>query len=140
VVECKKPLRGDEIKVEQTKKEHLSFSFIEVFTAQGVEEEESEEGSYNVKPNTKAGLNKGSVKQSTNYSNTNYLPNWAFQGPNKFSHTKRGAGQWWEVSFNQDYWVDRVKILNRRDCCGGRLAKTDVYIGKEKCGQVEPGT
>jgi len=81
-----------------------------------------------------------SAKQSTNYSNSNYLPDYAFKGPNKFTHTKKGVGQWWEVGFGQDYWVDRVRVLNRKNCCGGRLAKTEVFIGDQKCGQVEPGT
>jgi hypothetical protein len=33
-----------------------------------------------------------------------------------------------------------VKILNRKDCCGDRLAKTDVYIGVSKCGQTPAST
>jgi len=80
-----------------------------------------------------------SARQSTNYSNTNYLANWAFQGPNKFSHTKNGVGQWWEVAFNQQYWVDRVRVLNRRDCCGGRLNGTKVMIDNQVCGQIPNG-
>jgi len=65
-----------------------------------------------------------------------YLANWAFIGPTVFSHTKNGVGQWWEVGFNQQYWVDRVRILNRKDFCGSRLAGTEVFIGGEKCGKV----
>jgi len=61
VVKCKKPLRGDEIKVEQTKKEHLSFSFIEVFTgaaqSTGGPTTSPGRGTYNVPANTKGGLN-----------------------------------------------------------------------------------
>lgn len=40
----------------------------------------------------------------------------------------------------QSYWIDRVRILNRRDCCGGRLGGTEVFVGGEKCGQVQGGT
>jgi hypothetical protein len=36
--------------------------------------------------------------------------------------------------------VDRVKILNRRDCCGERLAGTKVFIGHKFCGSVAGGT
>jgi hypothetical protein len=52
---------------------------------------------YNVAANTKVGFNVSSAKQSTNYSNSNYLPDFAFKGPSKFTHTKKGVGQWWEV-------------------------------------------
>jgi hypothetical protein len=47
---------------------------------------------------------------------------------------------WWKASFGGNYWIDRVRILNRRDCCGDRLAKTSVLIGNTVCGQVEQGT
>lgn len=30
--------------------------------------------------------------------------------------------------------------MNRRDCCGGRLAATKVFIGTELCGSVQGGT
>jgi hypothetical protein len=41
---------------------------------------------------------------------------------------------------NQGYWIDRVRILNRRDCCGGRLAGTKVMVDNQLCGQVPGGT
>jgi hypothetical protein len=47
---------------------------------------------------------------------------------------------YWRSQFGRDYWVDRVRIRNRRDCCGSRLAGTEVFIGGEKCGKVEAGT
>jgi hypothetical protein len=53
-------------------------------------------GSYNVKANTKVGFNESSVKQSTEYGG--YPAKFAFvPGGNKFTHTKKGVGQWWEV-------------------------------------------
>jgi hypothetical protein len=51
-----------------------------------------------------------------------------------------GVGRWWRASFGQNYWIDRVRIRNRRDCCGQRLAGTEVRIGGEVCGKVEAGT
>jgi hypothetical protein len=104
------------------------------------EEDEKTEGEYDVKPNTKAGFNQSSARQSTNYGNNQFPATNAFRGGSKFTHTNAGVGQWWEVKFDREYWVDRVRILNRRDCCGGRLARTKVFIGDELCGQVEPGT
>jgi len=120
---------------------YLHISGIEVWTGEEgeTEDDEEQEQEYNVPANTKGGLNEASAKQSTNYSNTNYLPNWAFKGPSKFSHTKNGVGQWWEVAFNQGYLVDRVKVLNRRDCCGGRLNGTKVMIDDQECGKIPNG-
>jgi len=58
----------------------------------------------------------------------------------KFSHTTQGVGQWWEVKFTRDYMVDRVKMLNRKDCCGDRLGGTKVYVDDKYCGAVPNGT
>jgi len=85
---------------------------------------------------SKGAINVSSAKQSSNYSGRAYLANWAFMGPNKFTHTKKGRGQWWEVSFNQKYLVSLVKILNRKDCCGSRLNGTKVMIDNQVCGHL----
>jgi hypothetical protein len=47
---------------------------------------------------------------------------------------------WWRASFGQSYWINKVKIRNRKDCCGERLAKTVVFIGGKECGKIEAGT
>jgi len=135
-VKCQQDIKGNQITLKTTRNDYLSISGIEVFTGEddGDDDEETTGGSYNVPANTKGGFNMSSARQSTNYSNTNYLANWAFQGPSKFSHTKNGVGQWWEVGFSQGYWVDRVRVLNRRDCCGGRLNGTKVMIDNQVCG------
>jgi hypothetical protein len=39
---------------------------------------------------------------------------------------------------NQGYWIDRVRILNRRDCCGRRLEETKVMVDNQLCGKVKP--
>jgi hypothetical protein len=44
------------------------------------------------------------------------------------------------VNFNGPSVVDRVRIRNRRDCCGGRLARTKVYVSNQYCGSVQNGT
>jgi hypothetical protein len=91
-------------------------------------------GTYNVKPNTKVGFNNGSARQSTNYGNNGYPATNAWTNGAKFTHTNAGVGQWWEVQMNQGYWIDRVRVRNRRDCCGGRLAATKVYVDNQLCG------
>jgi hypothetical protein len=137
-------LYGGKVRLVTTQNTYLHISGIEIWTGaqQAVTKtttSTSSGGSYNVPANTKGGFNMSSCRQSTNYSNTNYLANWAFQGPSKFSHTKNGVGQWWEVAFNQQYWVERVRVLNRRDCCGGRLNGTKVMIDNQVCGQIPNG-
>jgi hypothetical protein len=92
-----------------------------------------------VEVNTKIQLTKCS--QSSPYGNNSYPCTNAFNtSGNKFTHTNRGVGMWWRAQFGQAYWVDRVRIRNRKDCCGNRLAGTDVFIGTKKCGRVEAGT
>jgi hypothetical protein len=36
--------------------------------------------------------------------------------------------------------VGRVRILNRKDCCGNRLGGVKVYVDETYCGQVQPNT
>jgi hypothetical protein len=56
-------------------------------------------GGYNVPANTKAKFNEGTARQSTNYgtgvNGGSYPAINAFRG--KFTHTKVGKGEWWEV-------------------------------------------
>jgi len=83
---------------------------------------------------------KGSAKQSTNYGNNSYPASNAWSNGPKFTHTNAGVGQWWEVGFDNEYYIGKVRILNRRDCCGGRLAGTKVMVGNQLCGTVQGGT
>lgn len=46
---------------------------------------------------------------------------------------------WWRAKFGgKRYRVTVVRIRNRKDCCGQRLARTRVEIGGELCGTL-PG-
>merc|ERR1712066_414153 len=65
-----------------------------------------------------------------------FNPNW---GGGKFTciHTLNDAdGPWWRAQFNATYTIGKVKILNRGDCCGGRLKGTKVYIGENLFGTL----
>jgi hypothetical protein len=146
-VKCKEPLVGSEIQLTTTKNTWLQINSVEPFgwnasssktttsTSSG-----SSSTTYNVAANTKVEFNVSSAKQSTNYSNSNFLPDFAFKGPTRFTHTKKGVGQWWEVGFNQPYLVDRVRVKNRHNCCGNRLNRTKVFVGTEECGSVNGGS
>jgi hypothetical protein len=97
-------------------------------------------GGGGVPPNTKIQLTK-CTQGPGSYGNNSYPCTNAFvTNGSKFTHTIKGAGKWWRAEFGQDYWVDRVRIKNRRDCCGDRLSGTEVRIGNELCGKVEAGT
>jgi len=131
-VKCQSDLKGAQITLKTTRNDYLSISGIEVWSGEEEDDDEEEEqggsGEYTIAANTKIGFNTGSARQSTNYGNNSYPASNAWSNGSKFTHTNAGVGQWWEVTMNQGYWVDRVRILNRRDCCGNRLAGTKVFV------------
>lgn len=54
-----------------------------------------------------------------------------------FAHTRMGRGHWWKANFTGgSRIVKKVVITNRRDCCGDRLKNTQVFIGKNWCGNL----
>jgi len=60
---------------------------------------------------------------------------------NTMAHTKGGKGHWWSAQFEAgSKEVTEVRITNRLDCCGDRLAGTTVYVGDTLCGTVEDNT
>jgi hypothetical protein len=146
-VTCSKSLFGKKVRIVTVQNTYLSINGFEAFTGSvgstSTTTTSTKVGNgsstYNIKAGTKAGLNQGTARQSTNYGNNSFPASNAFKGPNKFTHTNAGVGQWWEVKFNQEYLVGSVKIRNRKSCCGNRLSRTKVFIDDELCGQVEPG-
>jgi hypothetical protein len=46
-------------------------------------------------------------------------------------------GPWWKANFGGHATITKVQILNRGDCCGGRINGAKVFIGKELCGKIE---
>jgi hypothetical protein len=66
-----------------------------------------------------------------------FNPYWG-QGEFTCIHTlsdKEGA--WWQEKFPDETTVTKIQILNRADCCGGRLNKAKVFIGDQLCGTIE---
>jgi hypothetical protein len=48
---------------------------------------------------------------------------------------------WWKANIQGgDAWVWKVRVLNRRDCCGNRLSGTKVLVDNVMCGQIGNGT
>jgi hypothetical protein len=112
---CSKPLVGTEIQLTTTRADYLQINAVEPYgwgatatTRPAPTTGGSGSTTYTIPANTKAGINQGTARQSTNYGNNAYPASNAFR--NKFTHTNAGVGQWWEVQFNQEYWIDRVRI------------------------------
>jgi hypothetical protein len=64
----------------------------------------------------------------------------AINGSGRFTHTLKGVNQWWKAGFGKDYNIVMVKIRNRIDCCGQRLAGTKVMIGTQLCANLPSKT
>ena len=56
------------------------------------------------------------------------------------THTKYKTGNWWQVTLAKVYKIDAVTIFNRRDCCGDRIVRAQIWVGKdgkfEECATV----
>jgi hypothetical protein len=176
-VKCAKPVRGGDIKLETTRKDYLSISGIEVYTAAckgngcngmtsstRMRSTTSTSRTRQMPPMMKMGgmggmggmhmrravpfqlsfsmgsdkvsLNRGTASQGDVYSKSFPATN-AFSNGSKFTHTKNKIGQWWKCAFNGGaQWVWKVRVLNRRDCCGARLAGVQISIGGQECGKI----
>jgi len=138
-VKCAKPLFGGEIQLTTTRNEYLQINSVECYGWNVSKGSSStvKTSSYNVPANTKVSFDEATARQSDNYNRQNTYPasNAFSMGP-KFTHTQKGVGKWWEVRFRQGYWVDRVRVLNRKDCCGARLDRTKVFIDNQYCGAI----
>jgi len=134
---------GDRIELRTTQSTYLSISGIEVWTGAPISSSSStttttSSGEYTTKPGTKLKLQRAS--QSSPYGNNSFPATNAFGNGRTFTHTNAGVGMWWKAHFGGKYWISRVKVLNRHNCCGGRLADVKIFIGDEECGQIEKGT
>ena len=49
---------------------------------------------------------------------------------NNFAHTHNNQNEWFEIDLGKEYEVDRVEVVNRKDCCGYRLKNTVISAGK----------
>ena len=61
-----------------------------------------------------------------------------FMGSNTCVHTLNDEdGAWWKAAFPAPLTVTKVKVLNRGDCCGGRLNGAKILIGDQLCGKLK---
>jgi hypothetical protein len=111
---------GDKIELRTTQATYLSISGIEVWTGATTGSSSTttttSTGGYTTPPNTRLKLSKAS--QSSPYGGNRFPATNAFSNGGTFTHTNAGVGMWWKAYFDSRYWVSRVRILNRRDCCG----------------------
>jgi hypothetical protein len=78
------------------------------------------------------------VSQSSPYANNRFPACNAVNGSGRFTHTNKGVNQWWRGRMRHAYRITRIRIRNRRDCCGQRLARTKVLVDGRECGRM-PG-
>lgn len=50
---------------------------------------------------------------------------------NFFTHTNYDNQAWWQVDLGASYYIDKIKVWNRTDCCVERLNNFDVMISDE---------
>jgi hypothetical protein len=68
------------------------------------------------------------------YSTGSFKADWALSGGSRTSITAKGVGNWWKAQFEGgSRLVERVRVKNRHDCCGGRIAGTKVTISGQFC-------
>lgn len=81
-------------------------------------------------PLTNVALGKTAIESST-YNNAGAGAMAAVDGnDNSFTHTNcnQGIVQWWEVDLAGVYTIAELNIVNRQDCCGGRLHDFDIIF------------
>jgi len=71
------------------------------------------------------------VSQSTNYNGGQFPASNGISSESNFTHTNSGIGQWWKVNFSRKYNITKIRITNRQDQCGQRIANTQVLIDNE---------
>ena len=85
-------------------------------------------------------LNKPAVESST-YNNAGGGAAAAVDGnDNSFTHTNcwTGINQWWEVDLGSvDQTIVSIEIVNRLDCCGGRLHDFTISFHDETKTQID---
>ena len=98
-------------------------------------EEEGEEFSVEG-PATKLTLTNASMNKP--YSASSYKAEWALEaGAKRTAIAAIGVGNWWKASFGDgDSVVEKVRIRNRHDCCGTRIAGTKVTVDGQLCGTI----
>ena len=70
---------------------------------------------------------RGFATQSSQYSH--FVASNTINGNDgSFAHTRSEQNAWWQVELPRDISIDTIHILNRKDCCQGRLSDFDVTI------------
>ncbi|XP_070557994.1 uncharacterized protein [Ptychodera flava] len=59
------------------------------------------------------------------------------------THTRKKLNSWWKVDLLKSYWIRKINVTNRGDCCGDRILTSEVRVGlsstienNEVCGET----
>jgi hypothetical protein len=137
-------MKGRAVRLVTTQRTYLSISGFEAYTGSAgssttTTSSSSSSTSYRVSGNSsvitisKAYLNKP-------YSTGSYKAEWALQGGSKTAIAAKGVGNFWKGTFSSPALVEKVKVKNRHDCCGNRIAGTKITIGGQFCGTITGGS
>jgi hypothetical protein len=118
---------------------YLSINGFEAFTGSAGSDSDSEsEGGSSTTITASGASSKITLKNasmSKNYSGSNFLPDYALKyNGSRTAIAAKGVGQWWKAEFDGGArLVERVRVKNRHDCCGNRIAGTKVTISGQFC-------
>jgi hypothetical protein len=78
----------------------------------------------------------GRVKPNNVFKSTTWNSNWGW-GDFTCIHTLNDKdGAWWKHNFKIDILVTKIAILNRNDCCEGRLKGTKIFVDDTLFGTI----
>jgi len=79
--------------------------------------------------NVAASANGGFASQSSNYDISNYPASNGNNGAlGDFSHTLLEPQAWWQVVFDNSYYISSITVNNRTSCCETRINPFSVFL------------
>jgi hypothetical protein len=142
-VTCSRPIFGHKVRLVSTRaKMPIHLSDFEVIGW-------NQAGPFHGMKSTKIELNKGSASETGQYQKSYPASNAFLHTKMKYSHTDYKAGEYWQVDFARDAWVEYVRIFHIYAdswsdagvaSVGNRLQGTQVFVDGALCGTVKEMT
>ena len=133
-VNCKKPLIGRKIRLVTTQNNYLSIQGIAVY---GIKAKTPTITHTKGRRLVNVALEVSTASQSS--TSGNLLASNVFR-KRKYNKTYKDVGEWFEVSFKREYFVDQVRVQSNHFGYNGRLSNVKVYINDHLCGKLPATT